>query len=475
VPRRHVRLLQTDPAVRAGLDALRRELDVPSSFAEPVEREADQLAAAPPWRADERRDATDVPFVTIDPEGSRDLDQAVHLERRRGGFRVRYAIADVGAWLPAGGAVDDEARERVVTLYAPDGRTPLHPPVLSEGAASLLPGQDAPAVVWTIDLDADGEPTRVEVEPSLVRSRAQLTYAGVQRSFDEGTPDEPVALLREVGELRRAAERARGGITLPTPEQVVERADGRWVLASRTTLPVEDWNAQVSLLTGMCAARLMLDGRVGVLRTLPRADERDVARLRRTARALGVDWPDGAGVGDVVHGLDASVPRHAAFLAEATTVLRGAAYVAFDGEPPDDPWHGAIAAPYAHATAPLRRLVDRFVSVVCASLAAGRPVPDWVRSALPELPERMAEGNRRASAYERGALDLVEAVLLSGREGEQFSGVVVDVREGRGVVQLADPVVTARVDGDDLPLGETVTVRLVEADVERRSVRFVWG
>lgn len=475
MPRRHVRLQQTDPAVRAGLAALRRELDVPDAFPAPVEQEAGRLATAPPWRGDERRDATDVPFVTIDPEGSRDLDQAVHLERRGAGFRVRYAIADVGAWLPPLGAVDDEARERVVTLYAPDGRTPLHPPVLSEGAASLLPGQDAPAVVWSVDLDADGEPTRVEVVPSVVRSRAQLTYEGVQRSFDDGTVDASLALLREVGELRIAAERARGGITLPTPEQVVERSGDRWVLASRTTLPVEDWNAQVSLLTGMCAARTMLDGRVGVLRTLPRAEERDVQRLRRTARALGVAWPDGAGVGEVVRGLDASVPRHAAFLAEATSVLRGAAYVAFDGEPPADPWHGAIAAPYAHATAPLRRLVDRFVSAVCVALAAGQEVPDWVRAALPELPARMAEGNQRASAYERGALDLVEAVLLSGREGQEFEGVVVDVREGRGVVQLADPVVSARVDGDGLPLGESVTVRLVEADVARRSVRFVWG
>ena len=180
-----------------------------------------------------------------------------------------------------------------------------------------------------------------------------------------------------------------------------------------------------------------------MLRTLPAADPRDVARLRRTARALGVPWPEGAGHAEVVSGLDASDPAQAALLAEAATLMRGAAYVAFDGERPAYAEHAAIAAPYAHTTAPLRRLVDRFVGETCLALSAGVPVPEWVRAALPELPSRMASGDARASAYERACLDLVEAALLADRTGEVFDAVVVDVREDRtsGVVQLRDPAV----------------------------------
>ena len=89
-------------------------------------------------------------FVTVDPPGSRDLDQAMHLSRRNSGYRVRYAIADVASFVRPGGAIDQEAIRRVETLYSPDTRTPLHPPVLSEGAASLLPGQTRPALIWTI-------------------------------------------------------------------------------------------------------------------------------------------------------------------------------------------------------------------------------------------------------------------------------------------------------------------------------------
>ena len=278
--------------VRRGLDDLRVELGVPAEFPAHVIAEAEAAAAGAP--DGERSDATDIPFVTIDPEGSKDLDQAVHIERRDGGFRVRYAIADVAAWVSPGGAIDDEARDRVETLYAPDGRTPLHPPLLSEGVASLLPDQVTPALLWTIDLDAEGAPVDVDVRRASVQSRAQLTYVGAQAALDDGTADETLQLLREVGILREAAERARGGITLPTPEQVVEQgADGVWTLGSRATLPVEEWNAQISLLTGMCAARLMLDGRIGILRTLPDADPRDVERLRLSAHALGVPWPAG--------------------------------------------------------------------------------------------------------------------------------------------------------------------------------------
>ncbi|MBT0993312.1 RNB domain-containing ribonuclease [Cellulomonas sp. DKR-3] len=488
MPRRHLRLpplaepdrsRDVDAAVRRGLAALRAELDVPAAFPAAVTAEARARAAAGPAGDVERADLRDLPLLTIDPPGSMDLDQALHLERRGSGYRVHYAIADVAAWVLPGGAIDTEARARVTTLYAPDGRTPLHPPELSEGAASLLPGQAAPAALWEIDLDEAGTPQSVRVGRATVRSTARLTYDEAQRAIVDrtgpGAGDGALALLREVGDLRVAAERARGGITLPTPEQEVEPVPGGgWRLTSRRTLPVEEWNAQISLLTGMCAADLMLDARVGVLRTLPEAQDGDVDRLRRTALALGVDWPTGTPPGQVLATLDAADPRHAAVLAEATTLLRGAAYVAFDGARPEHPGHGAIAAPYAHVTAPLRRLVDRFTTQVCLAVSAGVEPDEPTRAALPELPALMAAGDRRASAYERGCLDLVEAALLAGREGQELEGVVVDVRDdgSSGILQLADPVVRARVAGTDLVAGTRLRVRLVEADVARRLVRF---
>ncbi|GGB99598.1 RNB domain-containing ribonuclease [Cellulomonas carbonis] len=453
------------------LEAIRSELELPTVFPAAVLAEAERAVREPDLPSADR---TDVPLVTVDPPGATDLDQALHVERRGTGFRVHYAIADVPAFVVEGGAVDDEARRRGQTMYAPDTRVPLHPPVLSEGAASLLPGQEAPAFLWTFDLDDTGATTAVRLERAMVRSRAQLDYEGVQHAVDSGTADEVLLGLRDVGLLRIEQERARGGAALPIPDQeVVVHPDG-YELRLRPPLPSEDWNAQLSLMTGMAAAQIMLGGRVGLLRTMPPPDPRDVAAFRRQALALGVDWPDGARHGDVLRSLDARDPRHLALLHGSTALFRGAGYTAVDGELPEVVEQAAVAAPYAHVTAPLRRLVDRFGLVACEALHRGAEVPAWVREALPSLPEVMTGSDRRAGALERAVVDAAEAALLAGRVGQVVAAVVVDVDERRpqGRVQVTDPPVLAPFEGR-AELGARVQVRLVEADPVARRVLFV--
>ena len=148
----------------------------------------------------------------------------------------------------------------------------------------------------------------------------------------------------------------------------------------------------------------------------------------------------------------------------------------------------ALAAEYAHATVPLRRLVDRYVGEVCVALCADQPVPDWARTGLPALPELMQEADRRAHQYERQVIGLVEAVLLAPRVGEAFQGAIVEANGAEhdhgngtatataahsGVVMLRDPAIEARVtSATPLPLGQEVQVRLAVADPVKRVVRF---
>ena len=465
MPHPHVRL----PAA-ISWDDLRTELHVPTQFPADVLAEADAAARAP--RLPDR-DLTSLPFLTIDPAGSLDLDQAMHLERDGTGFTVHYAIADVAAFVTPGSALDAETHARGETSYFPDIRVPLHPPVLAEGAASLLPDQVRPAVVWALGLDDKGELQSTSVRRATVRSRRRLEYGAVQQSLDDGTADEQLQLLREIGTLRLELARARGAVDLPTPEQeVADGPDGRPCLTFRAPVAAEAWNAQISLVTGIAAAGLMLEGKVGLLRTLPPPDRESVASLRRSALALGVAWPKGTSYGDVISGLDPAVPAAAALLTLATRLLRGAAYTAFDGDVPEQPLHSAVAAPYAHCTAPLRRLADRYVSEVCIALCAGTPVPDWVRVALPALPDEMAAADKRAHEIDRAIVDLTEAVVLAPRVGEVFEAVVVESGEKGGAVQLAEPAVRARCEGSGLPLGEQISVRLEVADPTTRTVTF---
>jgi VacB/RNase II family 3'-5' exoribonuclease len=451
-------------------DDVRAELHVPTAFPADVLAEADRAAAAPRLPED---DQTALPFLTIDPVGSLDLDQAMCLERDGDGYTVRYAIADVAAFVSPGSRLDAETHERGETSYFPDLRVPLHPPVLAEGAASLLPDQVRPAVVWTLGLDATGELRSTQVRRARMRSQRRLEYVAVQAAIDDGSADEQLMLLKEIGTKRQALARARGAVDLPTPEQeVTDGPDGRPCLRFRAPVPAEAWNAQISLLTGIAAAGLMLDGKVGLLRTLPPPDAAAVSSLRRSALALGLAWPKEASYGEVISGLDPAQPAAAALLTLATRLLRGAAYTAFDGAVPEQPLHSAVAAAYAHCTAPLRRLADRYVSEVCLALCAGEPVPEWVRTALPALPDEMAAADKRAHEVDRAIVDLAEAVLLAPRVGETFPAVVVESGSKGGAVQLTDPAVRARCDGADLPLGETISVRLETADPVTRKVLF---
>ena len=456
-----------------GLAAIRASMDVREDFEAPVLAAAEQAAAGPILPD---LDRTDLELITIDPAGSRDLDQAMHLTRSGSGFVISYAIADVAAFVTPGGPIDLEAHRRGMTLYAPDRRIPLHPPVLSEGAASLLPDQLRPALLWTLTLDAQGQMTDAEVARARVRSREQLTYEQAQSEIDSGSPRETLALLKEVGQWREQRERDRGGVSLEIPEQEIQPPadDHGWQLRFRAPLPAEGWNAQISLLTGMAAAHIMLYGQVGILRTMPPADHESLRRLRQTAKALKINWPAELDYPEFVRTLDPRRSVDAAMINACTRLFRGAGYRAFSGGIPEDAEHAALAIDYAHVTAPLRRLVDRYAGEVCVALCAGVPVPVWVLRALDALPAEMAEADRRAKKYERAIINLMEVCLLHDRVGETFTATVIEVDKDkrRGVVMIADPAVEATVRGEDLPLGQEIQVRLTNADLAQGVLSF---
>ena len=378
-----------------------------------------------------------------------DLDQAMHLERDGDGHRIRYAIADVPTFVRLGGALDRVTRERGQTVYCPDVRVPLHPEVLSEAAASLLPDAVRPAFVWDLRLDGAGLLTSAQVYRAMVRSVERLDYAQVQAAVDAGTDDERFLLLKEIGERRIAQERARGGASLPMPEQQVTARDGggftlefrplgRGRGVERAGLAAHRHGRRpddAGCRRGRAAHHAGPDARGGGV--VPEGGPRPGRRvaggraLRRVRPRPGPLQP--APPGPHPRG-DGPVPRRRATPRST-------------GEPPPQPEHAAVAAPYAHVTAPLRRLVDRFGLVVCEAACRGAEVPDAVRAALPQLAELMRDSDRRARAAERACADATEAAVLHGREGESFGAIVIDHTDKGMEVQLVDLPVIARVTG----------------------------
>ncbi|MGH3691995.1 MAG: RNB domain-containing ribonuclease [Microbacterium sp.] len=465
--RSHVAPSAAQTELASALAALRESSEAPLDFPDDVVREAEASTATTP-----ELDLRDIPFATLDPEGSRDLDQAFHLEREGTGYTVRYAIADVPGFVTPGGAVDAEARRRGQTLYAADGTIPLHPRVLSEDRASLLADVDRPALVWTFSLDSAGVVAEFRLERALIRSRVQLDYATTQRSLDLGE-DGHAALLPEIGALRMEQERLRGGASLNLPDEEVVRAeDGTYAIERRSPLPVEEWNAQLSLMTGMAAASLMLDAGVGILRTMPEPDDTAFEAFRHQTEALGRPWTAGT-YGEYLRGLDRTDPMTLPVLEAAASLFRGAGYLVFDGEAPKDAVQAAIAAPYAHATAPLRRLVDRWVLAICLAASHGDPVPEWARASLGHLPALMQESGQRASRLNAATVNCVEAALLTPLVGSSVDATVIELRGERAAIQLADPAVTATAPiPPGAKPGDVVRLRVVRADITAGEVEF---
>jgi exoribonuclease R len=175
-----------------------------------------------------------------------------------------------------------------------------------------------------------------------------------------------------------------------------------------------------------------------------------------------------------VRTLSPTRPDQAAMLNSSTRLFRGAGYRSFSGGVPEAADHAALASDYAHTTAPLRRLVDRYTGEICVALCADQPVPPWVFRDLDGLPEQMAAAERRAKKYERAIIDLLEVHLLSDRVGQTFAGTIIEVDRDkqRGTVMIEEPAVEGRVIGDRLRLGQEVLVRLTSASYDVGAVAF---
>lgn len=448
-------------ALTDGLEAIRTQFQLPGAFSPAVAAEAAAAARKP---LADHVDRTGTAFMTLDPTSSTDLDQAFAIERSGSDLVLRYAIADVGWFVAGGDDVDREAWARGETIYMPDEKISLYPPVLCEGAASLLPDAPKPAVIFIVRVAGDGASTLDGAERAIVRSRAKLGYATVR-------PDDLPAAFDELSRRIQAAEQARGASRVDPPQQqVVEQADGTFALEFRPVSPAEEANASLSLAANLAVADMLYRHGTGLFRVMPEPDDWAIRRLRHSARALGVDWPKDMSLEDRQRNLDPNDPRQAAFMLAIRRAGSHATYAPFHAG--ERPWHSAMRATYVHATAPLRRLADRYVIEAAVAVASGAAVPDAVTEAFQRLPDVMNRADARAGQVDAAVLELAEAVVLAGCVGETFDGTVTDIDQRGARIQIADPAVITRIPVNGLAIGETVKLHLDEADPSRRLARF---
>ncbi len=458
---------QAQEALSHGFATIAQQFKLPLNFPTEVVEAAINATKVPltgiPIWLENRIDATHIPFVTLDPASSTDLDQAFAIEPDGDELVLSYALADVSAFVPSGGEIEIEAWQRGVTIYGLAEKIPLYPKVISQGAASLLPDGPRPAVLAVVSISKTGKVKLRSIDRVVCASRAKLAYDGVDMNA--------IPHVEDFAKRMWTDEITRGAVRVEFPKQEVivdESAPGGVRLILRGRVESESINSTLSLAVNMAIGSLFQDSRMGLFRVMDDPDPRAVELLRRTAHALGIAWSMNESLRDLQRRMDPENFTHQQFLLFARRAGGRASYAVFNSEKP--PWHSAIAASYAHATAPMRRLADRYVLDLAYSLANGHSVPRSQSEQLAELPVVMENCENRASSVDRAVIDLLEAVSIQHRVGEILEAEVVDAENG--IVQTHDSAIRAR--ATKLPKvenGATVRVRIDVADPSTRTVR----
>ncbi len=460
-------------------------------------------------------DDTAVPYVTIDNEGSRDLDQALHVAPDGDGFVLRYALADASYYARPGTALWRRALAQGSSYYLPGFAIPMLPEGLSEGIVSLNPAVLRRAVVFMLRVDAAGRCVEARVHRARVQSRAKLSYEGVQRWFDAGCAGDPRCDAPEVraslrafaalGQRRIDEAAARGVFALQRYEADVDLDpdDPRRLRAiTRDRNDVERWNEQVSLLCNMEGAKLLQSlGRddadvQAVYRVhLPPLGDRlaeleEILGALAERRALADRWRWRRGADDLAAWMGA-LPRgpESERLTQAVQRQVRYTYRASEFQARSGPHHALGVDGYARMSAPMREAVGVFSHkelLEALKLVAPRPRDEDL--ATREAVIASANESRRRQGEIDKAVDLMVLDQLLGDDlaveparRPWRRGTVVGVRPSRVYVALDGCAVDLKVYGIDLeraygtPYRDDRRVAMLPAQAERGAPAFVMG
>ncbi|TVR98196.1 MAG: ribonuclease R [Rhodospirillales bacterium] len=473
--------------------------DIPTKFSAEAWQQAEDAAVAP---LDGRDDLREVPLVTIDGADARDFDDAVWAEPdtdpgNAGGWRLLVAIADVAWYVRPGDPLDKDALERGNSVYFPDRVVPMLPPALSNGWCSLVPGEDRPCLAAHLWIDRDGNLIRHRFVRAVMRSAARLTYTQVQAAQD-GNPDDATAALVEpvIAPLFGAyqalakARRQRGVLELDLPErQVVLTDDGNVEqIRTRTRLDSHKLIEEFMIAANVAAAETLEVAKVPCMyRVHDQPSAAKMEALRGFLDSIGLKLARGQVIRATQFNrvLERAAETPYGHLVHEV-VLRSQAQAVYS---PQNIGHFGLALRrYCHFTSPIRRYADLLVHrALIAGLRLGGGGLPKEPGDFEKLGEHISVTERRAATAERDAVDRFTAAYLASKVGATFAGringvtrfglfVTLDDSGGDGLVpirSLPDDYyvhdemrhsLVGRATGLTFRLGETVQVRLMEAD-----------
>jgi ribonuclease R len=411
--------------------------EFPAEALEEAERFGTQVSAA---AKRDREDIRDLPLVTIDGEDARDFDDAVWCEAVRGGWRLIVAIADVGAYVTPGSALDREARHRGTSVYFPNRVLPMLPEALSNGLCSLNPNVDRLCLACEMRVTRAGKVTRARFFEGVMRSRARLTYtkvaaylanpAAVQDAEVHAVGD----LLKELHALYRALHRARlerGALDIDAPELKV-RFDAEGRVAAFVEQARNDAHRLIEecmIAANVQAARFLKKHKIPTLyRVHGQPEAERLEQLRQFLQGFGIQLPAGSEIEphDLAKVLKQIAGHEEAELI-ATVVVRSLPQAVYQ---PDNIGHFGLALKeYVHFTSPIRRYPDLLVHRGIRHVLRGGDAASFAleTGSMDALGQHCSFTERRADEATRDALSWLKCEYMRDKIGEEFDVIVTGV------------------------------------------------
>lgn len=455
-----------------------------------------------------RMDLRDLNFVTIDGEDAKDFDDAVYCERKKNGWTLYVAIADVSHYVKPGTALDNEAYERGTSVYFPGEVIPMLPEVLSNELCSLKPSVDRLSLVCEMSINASGKVKQFEFYKAVFQSKARLTYNEVTKMLS--TPktiktkrDQELfpnlKILNELFEVLHANREARGAIDFDTIETKIIFGPKRKI---KQIVPTERTVAhriieECMLLANVSAAEFVLQQKISALfRVHEGPNPEKLQDLREFLGELGLrlpgrKLPKPQDYAELLREIDGRSDRHLI----QTVLLRSLSQAVYS---PENIGHFGLAYDaYTHFTSPIRRYPDLLLHRAISYLLekGKRKKFFYDNENMTAFGEHCSMTERRADDATRDAMDWLKCEYIKDRVGEEFEGIVTSVTGFGLFVELQNIYVEGLVHvtslkndyyhfdpkrrhlkgertGKRYHLGDRLRVRVARVDLESKKIDF---
>ena len=479
------------------------EYGLPYEFPDEVIKEAESFKEPNAKDREGRIDLRDLALVTIDGEDARDFDDAVYAEKRPGGgYRVVVAIADVSHYVRVGKPLDDEAQERGTSVYFPHYVLPMLPEALSNGLCSLNPHVDRLCMVCDLKLSRAGRVTSFEFYPSVMHSKARLTYNQVAQYFDGDsnaiTEDRDVRkslnTLFQLYQVLKELRADRHAMEFETVETYMtfDELGGIQEILPRTRNDAHKLIEECMLLANVAAAEYALKNEIPMLYRVHQPPEFSrIQKVRDFVKLLGLKFPEQPTQKDYQEVIEATKDRidapsiHAVLLRSMMQAYYGAK---------NDGHFGLAYDAYTHFTSPIRRYPDLLLHRAIKAQLAQKPYPISGAS-LDDAGEHFSSTERRADEASRSVTTWLKCHYMQQHLGEEFVGIISATAEFGLFVTLKDLYVDGMVHvsqlGDDFfifdqssqslvgqnrgqifGLGDEVKIKVAGVNLEERKIDF---